>query len=302
MSIVLGINANHADSCACIIKDGKLLIAIEEERINRIKHWAGLPVASIKECLKNTGLEIGQINHIAINTNPISNLKEKSIYFFKNYLFGSKKVEIAKRLKKKIDIKIDLNKELYPDKLSNKIKIHYIDHHISHIASAFYPSNFKKAVGLSIDGFGDFSSLNIAECTNGKIKVIEKVFFPDSLGLFYEAFTQLIGFKNYGDEYKVMGLSSYGKPSYFNMINKYIFSNKEFFSLNLDYFNHTNKNFKYKFSGKPNQSTILNNNILKKLKLSKNDLNNKKINTQKKILPLLFKKYLRINLKKYLRK
>ena len=147
---------------------------------------------------KNTGLEIGQINHIAINTNPISNLKEKSIYFFKNYLFGSKKVEIAKRLKKKIDNKTDLNKALYPDKLSHKIKIHYIDHHISHIASAFYPSNFKKAVGLSIDGFGDFSSLNIAECTNGNIKVIEKVFFPDSLGLFYEAFTQLIGFKNYG--------------------------------------------------------------------------------------------------------
>ena len=113
MSIVLGINANHADSCACIIKDGKLLIAIEEERINRIKHWAGLPVSSIKECLKNTGLEIGQINHIAINTNPISNLKEKSIYFLKNYLFGSKKVEIAKRLKKKIDIKTDLNKALY---------------------------------------------------------------------------------------------------------------------------------------------------------------------------------------------
>ena len=102
MSIVLGINSNHADSSACIIKDGKLLIAIEEERINRIKHWAGLPVASIKECLKNTGLEIGQINHIAINTNPISNLKERAL-FFKNYLFGSK-VEIAKRLKK-IDIK-----------------------------------------------------------------------------------------------------------------------------------------------------------------------------------------------------
>ena len=96
MSIVLGINSNHADSSACIIKDGKLLIAIEEERINRIKHWAGLPVASIKECLKNTGLEIGQINHIAINTNPISNLKEKSIYFLKIIYLVQKKLKLLK--------------------------------------------------------------------------------------------------------------------------------------------------------------------------------------------------------------
>ncbi len=102
MSIILGLNANHADSSACLIKDGKLLIAIEEERINRIKHWAGLPTNSIKECLKYTNIEINEITDIAINTNPLSNINQKIIFFLKNYLIRNKKYEIAKRLKKKL--------------------------------------------------------------------------------------------------------------------------------------------------------------------------------------------------------
>ena len=178
MSIVLGLNFNHADSSACIIKNGELLFAIEEERINRIKHWAGLPCASIDACLRYTNIDLSDVTDIAVNTNPLSNLHHKMIYLVKNYLFGEKKFEIAERLKKKLTLKKDINNFFNPKSLSKKINIHYIDHHVSHIASAFYPSKFKKAVGLSIDGFGDFCSISIAKCENEKIDIIKKNFFP----------------------------------------------------------------------------------------------------------------------------
>ncbi len=271
MSIILGINCNHADSSACIIKDGELLFAIEEERINRIKHWAGLPFKSIDACLKHTNINLSDITDIAINTNPLSNIHHKIIYFFKNYIFGKKKFEIAERLKKKLTLKSEINNFFKPKNLSNKIKIHYIDHHISHIASAFYPSKYEKAVGLSIDGFGDFCSVSIAKCENDKINIIKKEFFPNSLGVFYESFTQFIGFKNYGDEYKMMGLSSYGKPKYYEKILKSLFKKKTGIKLNLKYFNHANKNYSYKFQGKPVQNNLFNNN-LKKL-FDTNELN-----------------------------
>ena len=109
MSIVLGLNFNHADSSACIIKNGELLFAIEEERINRIKHWAGLPCASIDACLRYTNIDLSDVTDIAINTNPLSNLHHKMIYLVKNYLFGEKKFEIAERLKKKLTLKKDIN-------------------------------------------------------------------------------------------------------------------------------------------------------------------------------------------------
>ena len=284
MSIILGLNCNHADSSACIIKNGKLLFAIEEERINRIKHWAGLPILSINECLIQSKINPNEITDIAINTNPLSNIKNKGLFFIKNYLFGEKKKEIAKRLKNKINLKKNINKLLKPHiKISEHVKVHYIDHHISHIASAFYASGFKKAIGLSIDGFGDFSSLCIAKCENNNIKIIDRVFFPDSLGLFYEAFTQYIGFKNYGDEYKVMGLSSYGFPKFEKLITKEIFKNENGFELNLKYFNHTNKNFKYNFSGNPKQRKLLNKSIDKIFGFHNHKNNKKKINFKKNL-------------------
>ena len=263
MKIVLGLNIYHADASACIIKNGKLLFAIEEERINRIKHWAGLPTNAINECLKHTGINISEITDIAINTSPLSNIFPKSLYFLKNYLTGKKKIEIYKRIKKKLNLVNDLNKKLYPTKLSNKIKVHYVDHHESHIASAFYPSGFSSAVGLSVDGFGDFCSLAISKCNKSGIKIVNRVFFPDSLGIFYEAFTQFLGFKNYGDEYKIMGLSSYGSPIYYDLIKKNLFKDNKSFKLNLKFFNHINKNYKYNFNGYPKQKTIFKDNIKK---------------------------------------
>jgi carbamoyltransferase len=261
MSIILGLNINHADSSACIFKDGTLLFAVEEERINRIKHWAGLPVESIKLCLDQTGISINEITDVTINSNPLSNILPKVTFFLKNYISGRKKYEIFQRLKQKLNLKQKLEQNFFPKIFSKNIKFHYVDHHLSHIASAFYPSKFEKAVGLSIDGFGDFCSIAIAKCEDGKISIIDKTYFPDSLGIIYEAFTQYLGFNNYGDEYKVMGLSSYGSPIYSDIIEKNIFTNTDKFKLNLDYFNHTNKDYKYKFSGSPKQNTIFDKNV-----------------------------------------
>ena len=256
MSVILGLNCNHADSSACIIKDGKLMFAIEEERINRIKHWAGLPVESIKKALRFTNLDIEEITDISINTNPFSNINHKIKYFFLNYLTGEKKYEIFKRLKKKKNLIKDLNENLKPLSFGKNIKIHYIDHHLSHIASAFYPSKFEDAVGLSIDGFGDFASICIAKCDKNGIEIKKKYLFPHSLGVFYESFTQLIGFKNYGDEYKMMGLSSLGEPKYYDLILNNVFEKNDDLKLNLKYFLHMKKDFSYKFEGKPDQNNL----------------------------------------------
>ena len=218
MKIILGINSYHTDSSVALIIDGKLVAAIEEERINRIKHYSGYPINAISECLKIGKIKDYEITDIAFNTNPKSNLIHKSLFFFRN--FKLKNNLHIKRFTNKIRIKQQLYKNF---NLNNKVKFHYIEHHLSHIASVFYPSGFDKCVGLSIDGSGDFTTLAIAECQNNKINIIEKTFFPNSLGIFYHAMTQFLGFKNYGEEYKMMGMAAYGSPIYFDKIKNNLF-------------------------------------------------------------------------------
>lgn len=261
--IILGINANHADSSACIIKENKLLAAAEEERFNRIKHWAGFPKSSISYCIEEAGIEFSQVSEIAINTNPLSNLIPKLNYFFSNYLFGGKKYEILRRYKKKSNIKKKLFENFGPNK---NLKINYIDHHLSHISSGLYPSKFKKCLVISIDGFGDFSSVVIADCYNEKIKVRKKFLFPFSIGVFYETMTQLAGFKKYGEEYKLMGLSSYGYPEYYDFIKKNFFKNNDIFKLNLNLFEFHKNNFTYNFDGEPNQNQLFSKRVYELLK------------------------------------
>ena len=148
MSVILGLNCYHADSSACLFVDNKLEFGIEEERINRTKHWAGLPINSIKACLSYKGLKISEVTDIAINTNPFSNIKQKTSFFLRNYIVGAKKKEIFKRAKNKFNLLDDINKNFKNDKLNKRVKLHFVDHHMSHIASAFYPSKFNKAIGL----------------------------------------------------------------------------------------------------------------------------------------------------------
>ena len=239
--IILGINTSHADSSACLIVEGRLVAAIEEERMNRIKHYAGFPAQAIKECLMIAEVEEKDITDVAFNTKPFSNLIQKGNFFLKNLSFKEN------FFKKRFFMKKNLHKTLKKNlQLNKNVKFHYIEHHLAHIASAFYPSGFEKANGLSIDGSGDFVSFAYAKCEKNKILIEKKIYFPDSLGIFYHAMTQFLGYKNYGDEYKIMGLAAYGKPIYFDKILKNLFKNNaELFELNLDFFNHYKKNFKY---------------------------------------------------------
>ena len=272
--VILGINSNHADSSACIIVNGKIVAAAEEERFNRLKHWAGFPENAISYCLEDSGINFKDIEEVAINTNPLSNFGPKIFYFLKNYILGEKKLEILKRYKNKFNLKFRLKKKFGSNE---KLKIRYIDHHLSHISSAFYPSGFENCLAVSIDGFGDFSSLVVAQCSNKKIKIIKKLLFPNSLGVFYESMTQLAGFNKYGDEYKLMGLSAYGEPRYYETLKKNCFINENIFKLNLKMYEFHKKNFSYNFEGEPNQKFLLNKNIYKKFDenedyiLNKND-------------------------------
>lgn len=271
MSITIGINANHADSSICIFEKNKLIFAIEEERINRIKHWAGFPEESIELGLKSCDINLDQVDEVFLNTNPYSNLTKKLFYYIKNFLFSKKYKEVFNRQKKKINIKSQFQKKF---KYTKNFKTTFTDHHLSHIASAFYPSGYKNAVGLSIDGFGDFCSVAVAVCKNHKIKIIEKIYFPDSLGVFYEALTQMIGFKNYGEEYKVMGLSSYGKPIYQDLILNNLFHKHKLFKLNQKYFNHSKKDYVYNFQGSPNQKQLFDDSLKELFSLNNLDKNN----------------------------
>ena len=271
--IVLGINMNHADSSACIIAENQLLSAAEEERFNRVKHWAGFQKKSIEYCLNENRIKFSQITDITINTNPISNIIPKIFFFIKNYIQGEKKFEIWKRYKNKINIKQVLSKNFG----HSDFKLHFIDHHLSHISSSLYPSGFKKCLAISIDGFGDFTSLVVADCRNQKIKVLKKVLFPNSIGVFYESMTQLAGFKKYGEEYKLMGLSAFGNPIFYDFLKENCFKNNDLLRLNLDLFNFHKNNFIYNFEGEPNQNNLLNKTILELLE-------NKKINLKDKNL------------------
>ena len=239
--IILGINTYHADSSACIMVNGELVAAIEEERLNRIKHYAGFPTKSIKECLKIANVREDAITDIAFNTKPLSNLIPKGIHFLRN--LSLKENLTQKRFLKKKNINKTFNQKL---KLNKNVKFHFIEHHLAHIASAFYPSEFKDANGLSIDGSGDFVSFAYAECKKNKIVIKKKNYFPNSLGIFYHAMTQFLGYQNYGDEYKVMGLAAYGEPIYYEKILENLFKkDKKIFQINLEFFNHHNKDFRY---------------------------------------------------------
>lgn len=244
--IILGLNINHADTSACLIIDGKIIAAIEEERFIRKKHYAGDPINAIEFCLELAKIQLKQVDFITFNFSPFANVKEK-------FLYGIKNIFSSATIKKIINFK---NKFFYPSEFKNylnknnfKGKVIGIEHHLSHIASSYYNSEFNEAIGLTIDGFGDFCSTESFLCNNNRIKSLKKVYFPHSLGILYQSITQYLGFKNYGDEYKVMGLASYGEPKYINEFEKIIrYDENNYFTLNLDYFSHhTNSNFTYNF-------------------------------------------------------
>lgn len=239
---ILGLNIYHGDSSACIYKDDQLLCAFEEERFTRKKHWAGFPVLAIRECLKEAGIQIEQVDHITVSRNPKENFSKKVLHALR-YQTSLKGIMQRFRNSKKVGAIEDVFAANFslPASLF-KTKIHNIEHHRSHLASAFFASPYEKSAILSIDAFGDFCSTMLAVGSGNKITVLDQVLFPHSIGIFYTAFTQYLGFKYYGDEYKVMGLAPYGKPTYLKEMSEVLILDDDgLFSLNLDYFVHHKK-------------------------------------------------------------
>ena len=237
---IIGINFLHSDTSACIFKNNELIAAAEEERFIRIKHTSNFPKNAINYCLSVAGINLSQVDIISINSNPIQSLGRKIFFTLKNPLSIKLAISSLNNMQKKISIKKIIQN--IDQKNTFKGKIEYVDHHLSHISYSLFFSNFDECINLSLDGFGDFSSSAWGIFKNNKNVINERIFFPHSLGIFYQAITQYLGFKNYGDEYKVMGLSSYGEPKFKDEISKIVFTTKKGFELDLKYFVHHKKN------------------------------------------------------------
>lgn len=235
---IIGINAWHADASAALISNGDLVAAIEEERFTRKKHWAGFPAQAIEFCLKEGGLSWDQIDYFAIGRDPAAKIRNKLLYLLRNPSLDPKYIFHRLMNQRKAG---NIGKELaelsgLPED-SFRGRIQNVEHHRSHIASAFFASPFEEAACLSIDGSGDFSTTMTAIGTGNTIEVLNSLDFPHSLGIFYSAFTQLLGFPHYGDEYKVMGMAPYGKPVYASQLEDVVHLTSEgLFRLNTAYF------------------------------------------------------------------
>ena len=232
---ILGLNAFHGDASAALLSDGQLTAAVEEERFNRIKHWAGFPALAAKSCLR--AIDPADLAHVAISRDPRAHLWRK---------LG----RVAARPGDWTPPRLPRPKQpsrspASPPHLTSsgvarpdQVRIHHVEHHRAHLASAFFASPFEEAAIVSIDGFGDFSSVMWGVGRGNQFDVRGAVRFPHSLGLFYTAFTQFLGFPKYGDEYKMMGLSAYGEPRFVAQVRDVVNVVDDQIRLNLDYFIH----------------------------------------------------------------
>jgi carbamoyltransferase len=233
---ILGINAYHGNASAALVADGKLVAAVEEERFNRVKYAAGFPVAAIRYCLETAGITLQEVDHIAIPRNPWARLGTKLYYAVRMPRFARDRARVLARF---AGIEQELAKSFGLDPRQIAAKYHRVEHHLAHLASAFFVSPFERAAVLSADGLGDFASTMWASGEGARMRVHGAVAFPHSLGMFYTAVTQYIGFEKFGDEYKVMGLAAYGQPAYLDEFRRIVRSaNGSGFRLGLEYFRH----------------------------------------------------------------
>ena len=267
MSIILGINKDHSDSSACLLIDGKLIGAVAEERLGkRLKHDSSFPKNSIKWLVKESKIKYSDINVIAVSNNSLSNLPNK---LFHSFDFSRK--NLLKKIKSKIFNKSSIDKEIIDlclnnveDKNNLKYKIYKVEHHLAHIASAYYLSDFKdRTAGFSYDGSGDAVSIMLAECNNTEIKVLERVYLPKSLGHFYSAVCNYIGFEKFGEEYKVMGLSAYGEDKYSDYFNDLIGYDEKFCLRQKNIFDYNSIDYKKNHIIKFNKDIFLNKKVEK---------------------------------------
>ncbi len=232
---ILGINAYHGNASAAILCDGQLVAAVEEERFNRVKYAAGFPVAAIRYCLKTAGITLAQVDHVAVPRNPYARLGTKFFYALQMPSFAR---ERAKVLAKFTGIPQALAAAFDLDPKSIPAQFHRVEHHVAHLASTFFCSPFEDAALLSADGLGDFASSMWGVGFGRRMNIHGSIAFPHSLGLFYSAVTQYLGFLKFGDEYKVMGLGAYGTPEFLPEFQDIVQSNGIGFRLGLEYFTH----------------------------------------------------------------
>ena len=236
---ILGINAYHGGASAAILRDGQLLAAVEDERFRRQKYWAGFPSESIKFCLEQAGISAYDLDHVAISRDPKAHLAQKVLFALrKRPSFGAVRDRVQ-NMGAVRDIKPTLCQALSLDESALKAQFHRVEHHRAHMASAFFVSPFEEAAVLSIDGMGDFVSTMVGTGKGGTIEVSDQVLFPHSLGIFFSALTQWLGFLNSGDEGKVQGLAPYGEPKYLDEMHKVVrLLPNGGFELELKYFVH----------------------------------------------------------------
>ena len=253
---ILGVNAYHGDSSACLIEDGRLLAAAEEERFRRIKHWAGFPSEAIKYCLDEAGIGLDRVDRLAINTDPKANLWKKIGYTLARNPDIKLILDRIRNAKERTGLEEELLTAFPGQRFLGKIS--YVEHHLAHLASSFLVSPFAEATVVSVDGFGDFSSAAWGVGRGTQIDTVGRVYFPHSLGIFYQALTQFLGFPHYGDEYKVMGLAPYGEPVYLDEMRQIVhLQNDGGFQLNLDYFRHHKEKIDYEWdNGVPRVGTL----------------------------------------------
>jgi carbamoyltransferase len=236
---ILGINAYHAGASACLIRDGEMLAAAEEERFTRIKYCAGFPSEAIRYCLAEASIDARELDHVGISRDPRANLHKKVAFalsrrpgvgFVRDRLRNAARVQDPRGV---------LAAALEVPSRQLKARFHNVEHHRAHMASAFYVSPFREAAILSVDGMGDFVSTMWGVGRGHTLKVVGEVNFPHSLGILYTAVCQWLGFRKYGDEGKVMGLAPYGQPRYVDLMHRVVRLHRDgTFELNLDAFTH----------------------------------------------------------------
>jgi carbamoyltransferase len=235
---VLGINAYHAGASACLLRDGVVVAAVEEERLNRQKYWSGFPALSIQKCLSMGGVAPQELDHIAISRDPNANFLRKAFWAVRR----SPKVGyltdrlINRRKVAKVDETFCAAMGL--PRREVRAAFHHVEHHRAHMASTFFVSPFEKAAVLSVDGMGDFVSTMWGSGSGNQIDVTDSIYFPHSLGFLYTAVSQWLGFTGFGDEGKVMGLASYGTPTVEGLEDLVRIQSDGSFELNMDYFRH----------------------------------------------------------------
>lgn len=234
MTAILGLNAFHPDSSACLLIDGKLVGAVAEERLgDRRKHTMAFPENAISWLLSDAGLRLRDVTHVAIARAPKANFRAKASYAISNPKVGvDAAARFLHRQKKSVSVLDNLANLLGEDPNYVKYKVHYVEHHLAHIGSSYYVSNFDSAAGFSYDGSGDFASAMAARCEGTHIEILDRVRLPDSLGHFYTSMCQFIGFDLFGEEYKVMGLAPYGEDRYADIMHKIVqYENTDWFKL-----------------------------------------------------------------------